>query len=121
MFYYRTSFSKKAIFLEKTAKNPFVGGHGSFEGRGHLGTKINITFFVGIDVLNIFYLTIFSKKNNIFQKISEKLFFGASPFLRERGGSDDKNEYNHITFFLVNGVPNTVFKFFPQKYPYRLT
>ncbi len=27
MFYYKTSFSKKAVFLEKTAKNAFVGGH----------------------------------------------------------------------------------------------
>ncbi len=74
MFYYRTSFSKKAVFLEKTTKNPFVGGYCRFERRGHLATKINITFFVGINVLNIFYLTTFSKKNNIFQNIREKLF-----------------------------------------------
>ncbi len=68
MFYYRTSFSKKAVFLEKIVKNPFVRAQGSFEGRGHMATKINITFFVGIDVLNIFYLTSFSKKT-IFCKI----------------------------------------------------
>ncbi len=55
MFYYKTSFLRKVIFLEKTAKNPFVGEHNRFKGKGCLTTKINITFFVGIDVLNIFH------------------------------------------------------------------
>ncbi len=60
MFYNRTSFSKKAVFSEKIAKNPFVGGHDHFEGRGgRLATKMNITFFVGLEVLNIFYVTVF--------------------------------------------------------------
>ncbi len=45
MFYYRTSFSKKAVFLEKTAKNPFVGGYGSFEGRGAPGDKNQYNLF----------------------------------------------------------------------------
>ncbi len=62
MIYYKTSFSKKAVFWEKTVKNLFVGGHNRFEGRGHLATKINITFFIGIDGLNIFHLTTFLKK-----------------------------------------------------------
>ncbi len=35
----KTSFSKKGVFLEKTAKNPFVGGHDRFEGRGRLEKK----------------------------------------------------------------------------------
>ncbi len=34
MFYYKTSFSIKAVFLEKTPKYPFVGGLDRFEGRG---------------------------------------------------------------------------------------
>ncbi len=56
-----------------------MGGHDRFEwrGGGRLATKINITFFVGIEVLNIFYLTIFSKKNNIFHNNGEKLFLAA--------------------------------------------
>ncbi len=33
-----------------------------------LATKINTTFFVGIDVLNIFPLTTFSKKKQYFPK-----------------------------------------------------
>ncbi len=38
-------------------------------GMGRLAMKVNVTFFVGIEVLNIFHLTIFffEKKNNIFQ------------------------------------------------------
>ncbi len=114
MFYYKTSFSKKAVFLEETAENHFVWKHDRFEGRGRLGTKINVTFFVGIDVLNILHLTTFSKKT-IFSKITVKNYSSGSwPFLRERALPDDKNEYNLI---LENGVPNTVLKFFPKK-PY---
>ncbi len=75
MFYYKTSFSKKAVFSEKTAKNVFVGRHDRFEGRGRLATKINITSFVGIEVLNIFHLTFFSKKKTIFSKITAKSYF----------------------------------------------
>ncbi len=33
MFYYRTSFSKKAVFLEKTAKTPFWEGMAVLRGR----------------------------------------------------------------------------------------
>ncbi len=74
MFYYKTRVSKKAVFLEKTAKNPFVRGHDRFERRGRLATKINVTFFVGIDVLNIFHLTTFLKKT-IFSKIKANNYF----------------------------------------------
>ncbi len=55
-------------------KNPFVGKHDRFRGGGRLATKINITFFVGIDVLNIFYLTIFFFKKN-FSEITAKNYF----------------------------------------------
>ncbi len=27
MFYYKASFLKQTVFLEKTVKNPFAGGH----------------------------------------------------------------------------------------------
>ncbi len=69
-------FRKKQYFWRKRRNTHLWEEMTHFEGRGHLATKINITFFVGIDVLNIFYLTTFSKKNNIFQNISEKLFLG---------------------------------------------
>ncbi len=45
MFYYKTSFSKKAVFLEKTAKNPFVGGHDRFEGRRASSDKNQYNLF----------------------------------------------------------------------------
>ncbi len=69
MFYYKGSFSEKAVFLEETAKNPFVRGHDCFEGKRASGDKNQYNLFVGIGVLNIFHLTFSSKKNNInFQK-----------------------------------------------------
>ncbi len=86
MFYYKTRFSKKkAVFLEKTAKNLFVGGHDRFEGRGRLATKINITIFVGIALLNIFHLTTFSEKTIFFKITAKNYFWWAWPFLREQG------------------------------------
>ncbi len=112
MFYYRTIFSKKAVFLEKTAKNLFVRGHGRFEGRGQLATKINITFFVGFDVLNIFYLTTFSKRKHIFQNISEKLFLMDVTIFEGTGGRTTKM---NITFFLVNGYQIQFLSFFLKK------
>ncbi len=84
MFYCRTIFSKKAAFLEKTAKNPFVGGHGRFKRRGGPGDKNKYNLFCRHRRFEYFLSNNFFEKN-IFQNISEKLFLGASPFLRERG------------------------------------
>ncbi len=61
-------------------------------GRGRLGTKINITFFVGNEVLNIFHSTIFAKKT-IFSKITAKIIFEGHDLFWGNGASDDKNEY----------------------------
>ncbi len=85
MFYYRTIFSKKAVFLEKMAKNPFVGGRGHYEGRGASGDKNQYNLFCRHRRSKYFSSNNFFKKNIIFQNISEKLFLGVSPFLRERG------------------------------------
>ncbi len=76
MFYYKTSFSKKAVFLEKTAKNPFMGGHGRFEGRGALSDKNQYNLFYRHRHFEYFLSNNFFEKNNIFQNISEKLFLG---------------------------------------------
>ncbi len=85
-------------------------------GGGRLTTKVNITFFVGNEVLNIFHLTIFSQKSNIFQNNGEKLFLGGMTIF---AGTDRGTTKMNITFVLGIGVPNTVFKFFSQKIPYR--
>ncbi len=90
MFYYKTSFLKKAVLSEKTVKRPFVGGYDHFKGRGRLVTKISRTFFVGIEVLNIFHLTIFSKKTTFSIITAKNYFWGACPFLRERGVGQQK-------------------------------
>ncbi len=57
MFYYKTSFSKKAVFLKKTGKKTPFGGDDRFEGRWASGDKNQYTFFVGTEILNIFQLT----------------------------------------------------------------
>ncbi len=54
MFYYKTSFSEKAVFLEKTAKSRLWEDMTVLRRGRRLATKINMTFFVSIDVLNIF-------------------------------------------------------------------
>ncbi len=85
MFYYKTSFSGK------TAKNPFVGGHDRLKGRGGVWRqKSTQPFFAGIEVLNIFNLTIFLKKT-IFSEITAKNYFWkARPFFREWGVGGQK-------------------------------
>ncbi len=58
-------FQKKQYFLKKKLQKTFVWGHDHFEGKGASGDKNQkYTFFVGNEVLNIFYLTIFSKQTN---------------------------------------------------------
>ncbi len=55
--------------IGKNCEKPFAGGRTyRFEVRGRLATNVNITFFVGFEVLNIFHLTIFSKKKQYFPK-----------------------------------------------------
>ncbi len=75
MFYYETHFSKKAVFLKKTAKNPFVGGHDPSEGKGASGDKNQCNLFCRHRRSEYFsFNNFFEKKNNIFQNNSEKLF-----------------------------------------------
>ncbi len=82
-------------------------------GGKRLATKIKIAFFVGIDVLNIFHLTTFSKKS-IFSRITVKNDFGRHDHFWGNGVLDVTNIYN-LSF--GKWVPNTVFKFFSSKTP----
>ncbi len=75
-----------------------MGGHDSFRTGGRLAIKINITFFGGIDVLNIFHLTIFLKKT-IFSKITAKKKYN---FFFYKWGT----EYSFKVFSLKNPVPS---------------
>ncbi len=61
-----------SIYFEKIAKNHLQEDTTILRGRECLATKINITIFVGNEVLNIFHLTIFSEKKTIFSKINMK-------------------------------------------------
>ncbi len=94
MFYYRTSFSKKAIFLEETAKNLFVGGHDRFEGRGASGDKNQYNLFCRYRRFEYFLSNNFLPKKQYFPKYKRKIIFGGRHHFRGNGGADDKNEYN---------------------------
>ncbi len=61
-----------------------------FRGGMRPAMKMNITFSIGINVLNIFY---FFEKNNIFQNNSEKLFLGGMTIFAGTGRQTTK-EYN---------------------------
>ncbi len=68
-----SSFLKKGCISWKNGKKPFLGLKSLLKGRKCLATKMNVTFFMGNEVLNIFHLTIFSKKATFLKK--RKTFF----------------------------------------------
>ncbi len=74
ILYYAIVFSKKAVFSEKTAKPQFLGPKSLLKGRGSPATKMNITFFMGNEVLNIFSYNDFFEKINFLEKMREKNF-----------------------------------------------
>ncbi len=75
MFYYKTSFSKKTAFFEKTHlwedMTVLAGG-------GRLATKNQYNLFCRHRRLEYFSFNKFFEKNNIFQNNDEKLFFGGA-------------------------------------------
>ncbi len=75
----------------KNCKKPFMWENDHFERNTCLSTKINITFFVGIEVLNIFHITI--KKKEI-PEYQQKIMFKGHDHFSGNEVSDDKNEYN---------------------------
>ncbi len=78
IFYFDNFFNKDCIFREKREK--------SFSEAKHLlslTTKMNITFFMGNEILNIFSSNNFFKESHIFRKNCEKKTFeGYNYFLR---------------------------------------
>ncbi len=107
MFYYKTSISKKAV--RRKLRKPHLWEYMTIlRERGHLATKVSITFFVGIDVLIIFHLTTVSK-DTIFSKITTKIFLGGATIFEGTGRRTTKI---NITIFLGNGVSSTIWSFF---------
>ncbi len=74
-------FLKKAVLSEKMAKLQFLGLKSLLKGRGRRATKMNITFFIGNEIVNIFSFNNFSEKSNIFGENGEKIFGGHDHFL----------------------------------------
>ncbi len=80
IFYYLAVFSKKAVIFWKNGKTPFLWAE-SLEGTEGMATKMNITFFMGNEVLNIFSCNNFFQKNSIFEESKEKNVGGRDHFL----------------------------------------
>ncbi len=96
MFYYKTSFSKKAVSLEKTAKNLFVEGHDRFEGGGASGDKNQYNLFCRHRRFESFFILQLFLKKQYFQNKSEKLFLGGVTIFEGPGSRTTKM---NITFF----------------------
>ncbi len=107
-------FEKSSIF-RKNCEKPFVGENYRFEGKVASGDKINVALLVGNVELNIYHLTIFSKKKK--SQITAKNNFNVTIF---EGTARQMTKMN-ITFSVGNEVTNTAFKFFLQKHLYRLS
>ncbi len=82
----------------KKGKTGF-GGHVPFEGKGRLGTKINITFFMGNEILNIFSSYDFTQEATFTQKKVKKNFGVTRSFLMKWGHLRPKM---NINFFITN-------------------
>ncbi len=65
---------KRYCVLGEKSEKPFLTAKSLLKARGRLATKMNITFFMGNEVLNIFSSNNFFDKSNIFQENSEKQF-----------------------------------------------
>ncbi len=69
-----------------------------FNTHSHLTPKLNITFFMGNVILNIFSFNSFFYESNIFRENGEKKFWWTWPFLVD-GVVLYQNEYNLFFFF----------------------
>ncbi len=73
---------KNTVFSEKVVEDRLGEDMAVLRRRGRLVTKINITFFVGNEVLNIFIEQFFQpKKKTYFPKYLQKIIFGGHEFL----------------------------------------
>ncbi len=112
----RKTLGYSSIYVEKIVINHLWEDMTILRGRGFQATKININFFVRNELLNIFHITIFSKKT-IFSKIIMKSNFWRSYYFSGNGMSDNKSEYN---LFCRKWSTEYGFEIFSPKTSYRL-
>ncbi len=82
---YLTKFTKKSCIFQEKSKNLFLGANAPLTQRELLETKLNITFFMGNEVLNIFSSKRFFDESDIFRENGKKLGGGTWPFFRRWG------------------------------------
>ncbi len=66
-----------AVLSEKMAKPRFLGPKSLLKRKERPVMKMNITFFIRNEVLNIFSLNSFAEKSNIFGENGGKHFWGS--------------------------------------------
>ncbi len=88
----------KAVFLEETAKNPFVGGHGRFEGREVPGDKNQYNLFCRHWRFEYFLSNNFFQKEQYFPKYKWKIIFGVGVIIFE-GTGVGQQKWNPFLFF----------------------
>ncbi len=67
-----SSFFKRNCNFLRNGKKPFLGPNSLLKRRGRLATKMNITFFMGNELLNNFSFNNFFEKINVFGENEEK-------------------------------------------------
>ncbi len=89
IFLFNNFFEKSSIFRENCEKLFWRCIRQFFRGRRRLAPKINITFFITNEVLNILLFSSFFKVSCNFQRERQKTAFGAQVFFER-----NENEYN---------------------------
>ncbi len=79
MEYFISGFFKKSCIFWENGKKPFRGVKSLLKGRKCVAIKMNITFFMGNEVLNIFSSNNFFEISNSFGENGEKKFGGNMP------------------------------------------
>ncbi len=103
-------------YFWKKLQKTICGKTRPFWGDGMSGDKNKYNLFVGNEVSNIFCLTIFSKKNNIFQSKRKNNFWAGITFFEGSGSRMTKTKWNLFCGKLVTQCCSEVFFF--RKTPY---
>ncbi len=94
-------FWKKSCIFREDSEKSFLGAESLLKRKGRLIMKMNITFFMENEVLNMFSSNNFFGKRNIFWENGEKQFWGCEHLL-----GDHLRTKNNITLFIANYMVN---------------
>ncbi len=96
IFLFNKLFEENNIFWENREKLFWRRIWQIFRERRRLVSKINITFFIANEILNILLFSSFFKKSCSFLRKRQKTVSGAQVSFEGKNASGDENEYNHF-------------------------